>query len=118
MKGPPPPKDGDVFQAADSSGDGSISKTELTTLASGIEKVTGKSINVDDALSSYDSNQDGGLSGDELLQMMKGYGFSVSETQSGDSAASSARRNHPARNPTSASALCREGFFRVSTKQR
>lgn len=79
MKGPPPPKDMDVFQASDSDGDGILSISELSTLVEGIEKITGNSINVDDAMSSYDSDQDGGLSGEELLQMMTDSGFAPPE---------------------------------------
>jgi Ca2+-binding EF-hand superfamily protein len=80
MKGPPPPpKDADVFQTADSDGDGILCTSELSTLVEGIEKVTGNSINVDDALSTYDADQDGGLSGEELLQMMTDSGFAPPE---------------------------------------
>lgn len=75
MQGPPPPKDKDVFQVADSDGDGLVSLVELEVLAEGMEEVTGNSINVDEALSSFDANQDGGLSGEELLQMMGSNGF-------------------------------------------
>ncbi len=84
MQGPPPPKDKDVFQIGDSDGDGVISATELSEIAEGIEKVTGSSINVEDALSNYDANQDGGLSGEELLEMLASNGFSRREMMGGE----------------------------------
>lgn len=75
MHGPPPPRDKDVFQMADSDGDGVVSQSELETLVEKINEVSGNSINVEESLSTFDSNQDGGLSGEELLEMMSSYGF-------------------------------------------
>jgi hypothetical protein len=76
---PPPPQGKDAFQVSDADGNGVVSQTELETLASGIEKVTGNSINVEDALSSFDADQDGGLNGEELLEMLSSNGFSPPE---------------------------------------
>lgn len=76
MKGPPPPsKDMDVFQVADTNGDGVVSLSELEALTGGIEEITGTTINADEALSSFDASGDGGLSGEELLLMMTSNGF-------------------------------------------
>lgn len=86
---PPPPQGEDVFQLTDSDGNGSVSKTELTTLVEGIEEVTGNTIDVEKALSSFDADQDGGLSGEELLTMMQGYGFTPPEMESGEESSSS-----------------------------
>lgn len=72
----PPPQGKDAFKASDADGNGLVSKTELSTLAAGIEKVTGETINIDNSLSTYDVNQDGGLSGEELLSMLNALGFS------------------------------------------
>ena len=41
MQGAPPPKGQDVFQVADSDGDGLVSKTELKVVTEGIEEITG-----------------------------------------------------------------------------
>ena len=84
------PQGKDAFQLSDTDGNGLVSSTELETLASGIEKVTGSTMNVDDALSSYDADQDGGLNGEELLQMMTGMGFSPPEMAASEDGKSSA----------------------------
>lgn len=83
-QGAPPAKGKDVFQVADTNGDGVVSQTELDALAQGIQEVTGNTINVDDALSSYDADQDGGLSGAELLQMLSDNGFTPPEMKEGE----------------------------------
>ncbi len=83
------PQGKDAFQLSDTDGNGLVSKSELATLASGISKVTGSSINVDDALSSNDADQDGSLSGEELLQMLTGMGFSPPEMTAGEGEESS-----------------------------
>jgi Ca2+-binding EF-hand superfamily protein len=70
-----PPPDRDVFQLVDADSDGLVSKTELETLATGIEEVTGTSIDVDEALTSFDTDQDGALSGEELRGLMSSIGF-------------------------------------------
>lgn len=71
----PPPPDKDVFKVADSDSDGLVSSTELATLATGIEEITGNSINVDEALSTYDADGDGSLSGEELFGLLSSQGF-------------------------------------------
>ncbi len=84
----PPPPDKDVFKAADSDSDGLVSSSELKTLAASIEKMTGNSIDVDDALASYDADQDGSLSGEELHGLLISQGFLPSEmigNEDGDS---------------------------------
>ena len=75
MQRQPPPPDQDVFQVADTDSDGLVSSTELETLAAGIEEVTGNSIDIDEALSSYDADQDGALNGEELMGLMTDQGF-------------------------------------------
>lgn len=78
----------DVFKLTDTNKDGSASKTELAALVQGIEEITGNSMSVDDALTSFDANQDGGLSGEEMLQMMTSLGFSPSQMESGEGTSS------------------------------
>lgn len=75
MQRQPPPQDKDVFKVADSDSNGLVSSSELETLATGIEKITGNSINVEDALSTYDADGDGSLSGEELFGLMSSQGF-------------------------------------------
>lgn len=87
---PPPPQGKDAFQISDTDSNGVVSQTELETLAAGIEKVTGNSINVEDALSSFDADQDGGLNGEELLEMLSSNGFSPPEMNSSTQGESSA----------------------------
>ncbi len=85
----------DAFQLSDTDGSGLVSKSELETLTSEISKVTGSSINVDDAMSTNDADQDGSLSGEELLQMLDGMGFSPSEMTAGAGEESSSMRPPP-----------------------
>ena len=75
MQRQPPPQDKDVFKVADSDSNGLVSSTELATLADGIEEITGNSIDVDEALSTYDADGDGSLSGEELFGLMSSQGF-------------------------------------------
>lgn len=70
QKPPPPPQEKDVFKSADADGNGVVSQTELETLMDGINKVTGESISVEDAINNYDVDQDGALSSEELLGLM------------------------------------------------
>ncbi len=79
MQRQPPPADKDVFKVADSDSDGLVSSTELKTLAAGMEKVTGNSINVDEALSTYDTDGDGSLNGEELFGLMTSQGFNPAD---------------------------------------
>lgn len=88
MQRQPPPPDKDVFKVADSDSDGLVSSTELETLAAGIEEITGNSINVDEALSTYDADGDGGLSGEELFGLLSSQGFNpggMINSEEGDS---------------------------------
>lgn len=91
----PPPEGENVFQITDSDSSGSVSQTELATLVEGIEEITGNTIDVEEALSSFDTNQDGELSGEELLEMMKGYGFSPPQMAGGEETDSSMRPPPP-----------------------
>ncbi len=75
MQRQPPPPDQDAFKLSDTDSNGLVSKTELSTLAKGIEEVTGNTIDVDDAISTYDADQDGGLNGEELLSLLNNNGF-------------------------------------------
>jgi Ca2+-binding EF-hand superfamily protein len=95
------PQGKDAFQLSDTDGNGLVSSTELKTLAAGIEKITGSTISVDDALSSYDADQDGGLNGEELLQMMTGMGFSPPEMATSEEGQSSKMPPPPPPPPSS-----------------
>lgn len=65
------PSKEDVFSKVDSSGDGSVDMSELSSLADEISSKTGEAITVDaDSFSSYDSDGDGSLNGDELKSFM------------------------------------------------
>lgn len=78
---PRPPEGKNAFTVSDTDGNGVVSASELETLVKGIEEVTGTTINVEDALSSFDTNSDNGLSGEELLEMLSSMGFSPPEMQ-------------------------------------
>ena len=106
------PQGKDAFQLSDTDGNGLVSSTELETLASGIAKVTGSTINVDEALSSYDADQDGGLSGEELLQMLTGMGFSPPEMAAGEDGRIIGNAT------TTPTTVIRTGHFRLFAKQR
>ncbi len=79
MQRQPPPPDKDVFKVADSDNDGLVSSAELKTLVDGIEEITGNSIDVEEALSSFDADGDGSLSGEELFGLMSSQGFNPAE---------------------------------------
>ena len=105
MQRQPPSQGKDAFQASDVDDNGLVSKTELSTLATGIEKITGQTVNVDESISTYDANQDGGLSGEELLSMLDALGFSPPEMTSSDSDDASANRPPPPPPPSSEQAI-------------
>lgn len=84
----PPGGGGNAFQTSDIDQNGSISQTELESLAAGIEETTGTTIDVEEALSSFDTDGDGGLSGEELYEMLGSYGFEPPEVTDGESEAS------------------------------
>lgn len=79
QKPPPPPPEKDVFKAADSDGNGTVSATELEPLLEDISEVNGELISVEDAINNYDSDKDGALSGEELLGLMTDSGFLLPE---------------------------------------
>ncbi|WP_221249680.1 EF-hand domain-containing protein [Desulfuromonas versatilis] len=84
MQRQPPPPDRDVFKVADSDSDGQVSATELKTLAAGIEKITGNSLNVEEALTTFDEDQSGSLSGEELYGLLSSQGFNPAEIIGGE----------------------------------
>ena len=59
------------FKELDTDSNGGLDKTELSTMAKELSKMTGKTINVDDAMKTYDANGDGKLSQDETDTMMQ-----------------------------------------------
>lgn len=59
------------FKELDTDSSGGLDKTELSTMAKELSKMTGKTLNVDDAIKSYDANNDGQLSQDEMGTMMQ-----------------------------------------------
>lgn len=74
MQGPPPgqgPSPEEIFKKADQDGDGKISKTELQTLTTEMEKKSGKKLDVDQLLGTYDTDNDGSLTSDEFDALMK-----------------------------------------------
>ena len=95
MQRRPPPSDSDVFQLADVNKDGVVSTTELETLATGIQEVTGNTIDLDKALSTFDADQDGGLNGEELLGLMTSIGFSPPEMFNAEGSESTLRPQRP-----------------------
>lgn len=60
-----------MFVKIDADGSGAINQSELTTFAENISKMTGETINVEEALDTYDTDSDGGLSRKEMDSMMK-----------------------------------------------
>ncbi len=60
-----------MFVKIDTDGSGAINQGELTTFAENISKMTGETINVEEALETYDTDGDGGLSRKEMDSMMK-----------------------------------------------
>jgi Ca2+-binding EF-hand superfamily protein len=59
------------FKELDTDSSGGLDKTELSTMAKELSKMTGKTFNVDDAIKTYDTNNDGQLSQNEMGTMMK-----------------------------------------------
>jgi len=57
---------GNPFEQLDSNGDGSLDKTELSSLADKISEMTGQSVNVDELVSKLDSDEDGLVSQEEF----------------------------------------------------
>ena len=65
------PDSAQKFKELDTDSSGGLDKTELSTMAKELSKMTGKTLNVDDAIKSYDANNDGQLSQDEMGTMMQ-----------------------------------------------
>jgi Ca2+-binding EF-hand superfamily protein len=59
------------FKELDTDSNGGLDKTELSAMAKELSKMTGKTLNVDDAITTYDANNDGLLSQDEMGAMMQ-----------------------------------------------
>ncbi len=59
------------FKELNSDSSGGLDKTELSTMAKELSKMTGKTLNVDDAIKTYDTNNDGQLNQNEMDTMMK-----------------------------------------------
>ncbi len=69
MQGRPDPTQ--KFKELDADSSGGLDKTELSTMAKELSKMTGKTLNVDDSITSYDANNDGQLGQDEMQTMMQ-----------------------------------------------
>jgi hypothetical protein len=59
------------FKELDTNGNGSLDKTELSAMAKELSSMTGKTLNVDDSITTYDANNDGLLSEDEIGVMLQ-----------------------------------------------
>lgn len=64
-------KAADKFKELDTDSNGGLDKTELSAMAKELSKMTGKTLNIDDAMTTYDANGDGKLSQDETDTMMQ-----------------------------------------------
>ena len=60
-----------MFKQMDQNGDGSITKSDLQTLAQNISQTTGASINVDQVMSTLDTNKDGTIDQSEYDSAMQ-----------------------------------------------
>ena len=69
MQGRPDPAQ--KFKELDTDSSGGLDKTELSTMAMELSTMTGKTLNVDDSITTYDSDSDGQLSQDEMDTMMQ-----------------------------------------------
>ena len=68
---PPKPDPAHMFQEIDTDGDGGINQTELTTMAEKFSEMSGQTIDVENALSTYDADGDGSLSQEEMKTFME-----------------------------------------------
>ena len=59
------------FKELDTDSNGGLDKTELSVMAKELSKMTGKTLNVDDMMTTYDANNDGLMSQDEVGTMMQ-----------------------------------------------
>ena len=76
-----PPEGKNAFQLSDSDANGLVSETELETLLSEVEGITGTTISASEAMSSFDTDSDNNLSGEEMLEMLASMGFTPPERQ-------------------------------------
>ena len=60
-----------MFKQMDQNGDGSITKSDLQTLAQNASQTTGASINVDQVMSTLDTNKDGTIDQSEYDSAMQ-----------------------------------------------
>ena len=60
-----------MFKQMDQNGDGSITKSDLQTLAQNVSQTTGASINVDQVMSTLDTNKDGTIDQSEYDSAMQ-----------------------------------------------
>jgi Ca2+-binding EF-hand superfamily protein len=65
------PDPGQKFKELDTDSNGGLDKTELSAMSKELAKMTGKTINVDDAIKNYDTNNDGLLNQNEMGAMMQ-----------------------------------------------
>ncbi len=65
------PDPAEKFKELDIDSNGGLDKTELSALAQDLSKMTGKTLNVDDMMTTYDTNNDGLMSQDEVGAMMQ-----------------------------------------------
>ncbi|MBI2472390.1 MAG: EF-hand domain-containing protein [Planctomycetes bacterium] len=61
----------ELFNKIDSSGDGSLDKTEFSAFAQKLAEKSGNTLNAEDVFSTYDADGDGALSKDEVDSFMK-----------------------------------------------
>lgn len=66
----PRPDPAQKFNEIDTDGNGGLDKVELSAMAKELAAKTGKTLDVDESISSYDSNSDGRLDQDEMDTMM------------------------------------------------
>ena len=59
------------FKELDTDGNGSLDKTELSAMAKELSSMTGKTLNVDDSITTYDADNDGLLSENEIGVMLQ-----------------------------------------------
>lgn len=65
------PDPAEKFKELDTDSSGGLDKTELSALAKELSKMTGKTLNVDESITTYDADNDGQLGTDEMDTMMQ-----------------------------------------------
>ncbi len=68
------PDPAEKFKELDADSSGGLDKTELSAMAKELSKMTGKTLNVDESITTYDADNDGQLSTDEMDTMMQTLG--------------------------------------------